>query len=85
MRRYHVENNDYTFDPDGEWVRYDDAKEAMQDELDKLQRIEAVAQVALDNWPQTTLFSALKTVLQICQDGKASPVAQRGADDDLDD
>ena len=74
MRRYHVENNAYTFDPDGDWVRYDDAKEAIKDELDKLARIEAVAQVALDNWLQTTLFSALKTVLQICKDGTASPI-----------
>ena len=76
MRRYHVENNDVTFDPDGDWVRYNDAQDAIQDERDKLERIQKVAQVAVDNWPQTTLFSALKTVLQICQDGKASPITE---------
>ena len=76
MRRYHVENNDVTFDIDGDWVRYNDAQDAIQDERDKLERIQKVAQVAVDNWPQTTLLSALKTILQICKDGKASPITE---------
>lgn len=61
----------------GSFVRYDEANDLLQDERDKLARIEKVAQVAMDNWPQSTLFSALKTVLQICQDGKASPITER--------
>jgi hypothetical protein len=71
--------------PSGSWVKYDEASDLLQDERDKLARIEKVAQVAMDNWPESTLFSALKTVLQICQDGKASPVYQQGADNDLED
>jgi hypothetical protein len=74
----------YVFGPDymeehdnGSWVRYDEANDLLQDERDKLARIEKVAQVAIYNWPASTLFSALKTVLQICQDGKATPITER--------
>ena len=74
MRRYHVENNDYTFNPDGDWVRYDDAKEAIQDQLDKLHRIQQVAQVAYDHWPHDAFLPAIVTILQICKDGTASPI-----------
>jgi len=64
-------------DDNGPWVRYHDANNAIQDERDKLARIERVAQVAMDNWPHDTFLPAVQTILQICKDGKASSITER--------
>ena len=63
--------------PSGSWVKYDEASDLLQDERDKLARIEKVAQVAMDNWPHDTFLPAVQTILQICKDGKASPITER--------
>ena len=64
-------------DAAGGWVKYDEASDLLQDERDKLARIEKVAQVAIDNWPHDTFLPAIQTILQICKDGKASPITER--------
>lgn len=60
----------------GTWVRYDEASDLLQDERDKLARIERVAQVAYDNWPHDTFLPAIVSVLQICKDGTTSPITK---------
>ena len=60
----------------GTWVKYHEAYDLLQDERDKLQRIQQVAQVAYDHWPHDTFLPAIVTILQICKDGKASPITQ---------
>jgi hypothetical protein len=60
----------------GSWVRYDEANDLLQDERDKLARIEKVAQAAYDNWPHDTFLPAVQTIMQICKDGKASPITE---------
>jgi hypothetical protein len=62
--------------PYGSYVRYDEANDLLQDERDKLARIQKVAQVAYDNWPHDTFLPAVQTILQICKDGKASPITE---------
>ena len=59
----------------GSFVRYDEASDLLQNERDKLARIQKVAQVALDNWPHDTFPLAVQTIKQICTHGKASPFA----------
>lgn len=62
--------------PSGPWVKHHEAYDLLQDERDKLHRIQQVAQVAYDHWPHDMFRPAIVTILQICKDGKASPITK---------